>query len=75
MNSVNLTKKQKEAMKLVIDGADVSSPFIARELRTVEKNYPKLIHITKPMGDYDGRGHVPYFGAILTNEGREAILE
>lgn len=70
---MKLTKKQKEAMKLVKDGADVSSPAIARELRAVEKNHPKLIHIVKPMGDYDGRGHVPYFGAILTDAGRDAV--
>ena len=70
---MKLTKKQKEAMKLVKDGADVSSHAIARELRAVEKKHPELIHIVKPMGDYDGRGHVPYFGAILTDAGRNAV--
>ena len=70
---MKLTKKQKEAMKLVKDGADVSIPAIARELRAVEKKHPELIHIVKPMGDYDGRGHVPYFGAILTDAGRNAV--
>lgn len=70
---MKLTKKQKEAMKLVRDGGDVSSPAIARELRAVQKYHPLLIFITKPMGDYDGRGHVPYFGAILTDEGRDAV--
>ena len=70
---MKLTKKQKEAMRLVTDGADVLSYSIAKELRTVEKNNPRLIRITQPNGDYDGRGHVPYFGAILTDEGRMAV--
>lgn len=69
---MKLTKKQKEAMKLVTDGADISSYAIAKELRAVQKHHPLLIHITKPMGKYNGAGHVPYFGAILTDAGRAA---
>lgn len=35
---MKLTKRQKEAMKLVMYGADVSGYAIARELRTLERN-------------------------------------
>ena len=70
---MKLTKKQKEAMKLVINGADVISLDLATELRAVQKNYPSLIRITKRMGKYDGGRQLPYFGAILTGAGRAAV--
>lgn len=70
---MKLTKEHKEAMRAVTHGADVSGYSIARLLREVERHHPELITICKVMGDYDGAGHVPYFGAILTKAGRRAV--
>ena len=70
---MKLTKAQKHAMSLIKDGADVSSMAIAHELREIKRKYPNLIRIVKPQGDYDGAGHVTYFGAILTQKGRQVI--
>lgn len=68
-----LTKEVCSAMELMRDGADVSSYAIAGTLRHIEKSNPDWLTICEPMGIYDGAGHVPYFGAILTAKGREVL--
>lgn len=69
-----LTKEQIKAMHAVIDGADVYNRTIAVRLREVEKNNPTLIRITKAhSAPRDGAAAQPYFGAILTAAGVEAI--
>ena len=68
-----LSSEHREAMWHVRNGADISDPYIAKHLRRVERDFPELIWIGKPMGQYDSRKHVPYFGAILTEKGKEAI--
>lgn len=70
---MNLSPEMKKAMRLVSQGADVSDPVVGRLLRQLEQEHPSLITIVAPMGNYDGRGRVPYFGAILTPAGRKAI--
>ena len=70
---MKLTKKQKEVMKLVKNGADISNYGIAFELRAVQKDYPSLIRITKRMYEYDVLEKLPYFGAILTDDGKRVI--
>jgi hypothetical protein len=67
------TAEQRKAMQHVRNGADISDPFIAKTLRSVERDFPSLIWIGSPMGQYDGAKHVPHFGAILTAKGKEAI--
>lgn len=67
---MKLTKKQKEAMRLVKNGADVIGLDIAMELRALQKRHPELISITKRMGKYKASQQLPYFGAILTDAGR-----
>lgn len=64
------------AMQAVEDGADIYSMPIARLLRDVQKEKPDWIEITKPMMyDGDGTDHMPYFGAILTADGLNAMDE
>lgn len=59
----------------VRDGADVYSYAIAILLRRVERYYPEFIRITKAQhAPEDGAQEQPYFGAILTAEGK-AIIE
>ena len=71
---MQLTDVHKSAMRKVASGADVFDYGLAKSLREVEKIAPEMIRITGAMGDYgDGRNQEPYFGAILTKEGRRAI--
>jgi hypothetical protein len=71
---MKLTKKHLDAMRKVKNGADVWDHMIAKALREVQKIDPTLIDITKPMM-FQGTGaeQMPYFGAILTHLGREAL--
>jgi hypothetical protein len=60
------TRKQKHALGMIADGADVFDYGTAKTLREVEREHPELLHITKPAGHYPGAGRTPYFGAILS---------
>lgn len=72
-----LTEHEKEAVKQVIGGADITSYYLATALREVEKKQKikghHLIEICEVMGDYDVRESLPYFGCIATPQGEEAI--
>lgn len=70
---IKLILEEKEAMRLVSDGADVIAQHLAGLLRSVQKKAPALIRITPVMGEYDGAGRRPYFGAILTKAGRVIV--
>lgn len=71
---MKITYEHKKAMEEVANGADVYDYYTAKLLREVEKGKPALIEITKPMMyKGDGTDRMPYFGAILTNKGRETI--
>lgn len=64
------------ALRAVRDGADVYSWSLAGALRKVEAKRPSLIDITEPkMYDGDGTDRVPYFGAIATPQGVEAVRD
>lgn len=72
----DLSQDQVEAMKAVKNGADVYSYGIARALREVHNVRPDLVTITKPMTrKFTGVERMPYFGAILTREGKRAIAK
>lgn len=69
-----LTAEHYIAMQAAEDGADIYSYAIASRLRDVQREKPKYIEITKPMMyDGDGTDQMPYFGAILTPAGLEAM--
>ncbi len=69
-----LTKAHLAAMSEVRTGSDVWSPALARALREVEKFNPLLIDIGEPRArNYKGHEALPYFGAILTKAGCEAV--
>lgn len=57
------------------NGADIYSRHDAEQLRDLKKKRPDFISICKAKM-YKGSGvdKMPYFGAILTNKGREALL-
>lgn len=70
----HLTGEELAAMALIKGGADVYSYTLAKTLRGVEQRHPDLIDIGKPMQyQGDGTDQVPYFGAILTAAGRDAL--
>jgi hypothetical protein len=69
-----LTEQHYIAMQAAEGGADIYSRPIAELLREVEKHNPDWIMITKPMAyDGDGTDQMPYFGAILTEDGVKAM--
>lgn len=68
-----LTDAHYEAMRAVTNGADVFSYVTARLLREVEATKPAFITVTDAMGDYNPVGQLPYFGAILTGKGKDAL--
>lgn len=67
-----LTKEQIKAMRAVEDGADVYNRTIAVRLQEVKRNHPQFITIVKAVNPMQGPAR-PYFGAILTAAGIEAI--
>lgn len=74
MKTKRLTKWQKAAMREVIEGADIYNRSIAMRLREVETSHPEFIRITAARtAPRDGAQQQPYFGAILTLRGIEAI--
>lgn len=73
---MRITQQHYIAMQAAEDGVDVYSRPIAVLLREVSREKPEWIEITKPMMyDGDGTDQVPYFGAILTPEGLNAVDE
>lgn len=69
-----LSDNELNAMRAVADGADVYSYAMAILLRRVERYYPEFIRITKAqLAPEDGAQVQPYFGAILTQEGKAVL--
>lgn len=54
-------------------GADVFGYGEAMRLRELQRQGSDAFEITPRMGQYDGAEQLPYFGAILTNAGRELL--
>lgn len=72
MKFAKLTDEQLDALMLVKDGADVYIRPIAGLLRGLEKT--GHVEITKPMMYRgDGTDQMPYFGAIATKKGLQAL--
>lgn len=70
-----LTRRDIEALAQVGDGADITSPMLAKTLRELERHKPALLKICRPMNQYDGAGRLPYFGAKLTAAGEQLVAE
>lgn len=67
---VSLTELHKIALKLVINGADVRDPGLAKMLREIEATKPEYISVGDcQMGPYGVKEVLPYFGAIATSQG------
>lgn len=61
-------------LRSIRDGADIYSRALAKHLRSLHEAFPELIEITEPMMyDGDGTDQVPYFGAILTQAGKNVV--
>lgn len=73
MSHRKLTKEQIAAMREVKDGADIFNRALAVRLREVQHNHPNYITIVRPVGGANSHGARPYFGAILTQRGLDAI--
>lgn len=73
--SESLTPQEFVALALVGDGADVLYRPMAEHLRSIESKRPDLVVITKVQGTYGPRDRHPYFGAIATPDGQQAILD
>ncbi len=72
---MKLTNEHKRAMAAVKNGGDVFSYETAMLLREVERSHPELIKIVPAKSNVPGEQQQPYFGAILTAAGCEAIKE
>ena len=68
-----LTPKERAALTAIRDGADVFSPTTARTLRTLKRDHPDWLVICDAQGEYGPHERHPYFGAILTDEGKQAV--
>jgi len=68
---LDLTTGHIEALKEVEFGGDVFGYVTAKLLRECEQE--ELVMICKVMGDYKGNGQLPYFGCIITAEGRRIL--
>jgi hypothetical protein len=65
----HLRKEHYELILSIRDGADIVGAKEARLLREIEATEPAFIHICGVQKEYDGAGHLPYFGAIATSTG------
>ena len=77
-----LKAKHFEVMKAVRNGATIWGLREAKLIREVQRYDPELVEIIKLQEleeiegvEYDGAGRVPYFGAILTEKGKEFLRE
>jgi len=66
-----LTVFERRALEAVKGGGDVFDRGTAVMLRGLEAE--GLVDICEPMGDYDGKGPMPFFGAITTAKGINAV--
>ena len=66
-----LTKKEKDALEQVRDGADVYDYGIALTLRALEKR--GLVTIVKAVSPPPGNRQQPYFGAIAKVKSNDAF--
>lgn len=67
--SFEFTREHIEAMEAVRGGADVPDYLGAMKLREIERKRPELVSIGPIRGKYGKGERLPYFGAILTDEG------
>lgn len=68
-----MTQEQIDALKIIVNGADIQSYSLARVLRSIEKSNPTYITICKNQGTYGPRDRHPYFGAIITKAGQQFL--
>lgn len=71
----DLTHEDIAALSAIKDGADVFDYRIARVLRRLQRSHPTLLDIGPTPREYGPHDTHPYFGAILTDEGRSTIEE
>lgn len=70
---MKLTDKEKDALFAIRKGADILSHDLAKTLRGLERKAPHLLTICKPMGQYEAHERLPYFGALLSTKGKQAL--
>lgn len=72
----------EKLLKELKNGVTVWSPIIAKEIREFQKEHPTWIDVIDNMDKlerilgttFDGAGQLPYFGAILTDEGKANLF-
>jgi hypothetical protein len=74
-SETTMNDKELSALESVIGGADVYDYGLACTLRQIEKKYPAFIEIGKAQA-FTGTGtdRMPYFGAMATEAGIEAVV-
>lgn len=78
-----MNPKHLEVMKGIENGATVWSYVDAKLLREIQVYDDKLLVIIDDLEElaqiegktYDGAKQLPYFGAILTEKGKQALLD
>lgn len=71
----------KKLIKALKNGCTVWGLAEAKAIRELQREHPDWIDIISNMDEleqitgqhYDGAGHLPYFGAILTAEGKKNL--
>jgi len=66
-----LTQFERKALEAVKDGGDVFARGTAVILRGLESE--GFVTICEAMGDYPGETQQPFFGAIITKAGKQAL--
>lgn len=68
-----LTPEEVKALEAIADGADVVCHTLACTLRSIQASHPSYLCITRAMNETAPGGQRPFFGAILTSKGSQAI--
>lgn len=72
---MKLTIEILVALFLVENGADIYSREVAKSLREVEQKFPSLVIITKAKNPPPGKERQPFFGAFLTDKGKQFLRD
>lgn len=68
-----LTKWDKNLLKLIGRGSDITGYKEAVRLRELQKQGCNLFQITPVVGAYGAKEQRPYFGCMLTPKGHKAV--
>lgn len=70
---IEIKEETKQLMQNIESGADIFDRNEAKAIRELQKTQATWVIITSAANEYPGECRQPYFGAILSEQGRKAL--